>query len=420
MKEFPDYKILQVCLLQIEAKLGWGKADSWPNEAFDELSSLIQENTSVLLSPTTLKRVWGKVNYQSSPSINTLNTLAQFAGHKNWLDFKNQHTISPRQRLNRSLWKPALVIAGLLILGILFLSPIALVDLGSKVKVQALPEKIHFTSRPIAEGIPNSVLFDLDLEGIDSDSMLIQQFWDPAKTIQLKQGQKQATGIYYYPGYFRAKLLVDGSVIQEHDLFIKSGGWLGTIDYDPIPKYLSTEDILSTELRLSEADVQEIASLDDPHYSSFHWVDDLTHISADNFILETEVRNVYRDKWAVCQTFKLVVLGTKGAAVIPFSIPGCVSDLGVMANDVYWSGKEHDLSSLGADFSEFRRIKLHFEGQRLKVFLDGKEVFTTEYSEEIGQLAGLRFRFLGAGEVQDLRLYESDGTLVSNDRFKPL
>ena len=95
MKDFPDHKILQTCLLQIEANLGWGKADSWPNEAFDELSSLIQENTSVLLSPTTLKRVWGKVNYQSSPSINTLNTLAQFAGHKNWLDFQESSCCIP-------------------------------------------------------------------------------------------------------------------------------------------------------------------------------------------------------------------------------------------------------------------------------------------------------------------------------------
>jgi len=90
MNKYPEYKLVQKCLHQIEDKLGWGSSTAWHNDVFIELSEIIQDSTSILLSPTTLKRVWGKINYASVPSISTLNTLSQFAGYLNWRDFKNK------------------------------------------------------------------------------------------------------------------------------------------------------------------------------------------------------------------------------------------------------------------------------------------------------------------------------------------
>ena len=105
MNDYPEKKLVERCLLQIEEKLGWGSSDLWHNEVFNELSEKIQEATDVLLSSTTLKRIWGKVNYKSAPSINTLNTLSQFAGYTNWRDFKMksnapQKTSRPRQPIS--------------------------------------------------------------------------------------------------------------------------------------------------------------------------------------------------------------------------------------------------------------------------------------------------------------------------------
>ena len=87
---YPEYKLVQKCLQAIEQQLGWGEATQWHNDVYIELSERIHKDTQVLLSPTTLKRVWGRVNYSSAPSITTLNTLAKFAGYHNWREFKNQ------------------------------------------------------------------------------------------------------------------------------------------------------------------------------------------------------------------------------------------------------------------------------------------------------------------------------------------
>src|ERR1700754_2469433 len=71
---------LQQCRLLIESSLGWGDAASWTNEDFDTLSESIFDKTGVRLSVSTLKRIWGKVKYDSSPNMGTLNALARYAG----------------------------------------------------------------------------------------------------------------------------------------------------------------------------------------------------------------------------------------------------------------------------------------------------------------------------------------------------
>ncbi|MCB0640479.1 MAG: hypothetical protein KDC44_02530 [Phaeodactylibacter sp.] len=417
MKDFTDHIFLSKCRAQIEEKLGWGSSVSWHNEVFEKLSDVIQESTAVRLSSTTLKRVWGRVQYQSAPSIHTLNTLSQFAGYTDWLDFKNQHTQPKRSLDLRSIFQRSLIPGAAIMIATLLIFQLSLARLDPRQQPLVVPDQVRFSSRPIAQGLPNTVVFDLDLEGLRSDSLHIQQDWDKTRTIQLRRGQKQATGIYYYPGYFRAKLLVDGQILKEHDLFIKSQGWLGTVDYKPIPTYLTDVQLGHEPLSFPGSTLSEIAALEKPHYSSFHWVDAFPEISADDFSLEAVLQNTYREKWAVCQTAKLVVLGTTGAMVIPFSIPGCVSDLGLMLNDVYLSGKEHDLSALGADFSSFRKIRLTVQAQQVRILLDDQELLTTTYAEPVGQLAGLRIRFLGAGEVQSLKLMDAEGHLLDSAVF---
>ena len=74
-----------------ESNTGWGDSDEWTNQDFVILSEKIQERTGVALSYVTLKRVWGKVKYDSLPNTHTLDTLVQFLGYENWRDFRSQN-----------------------------------------------------------------------------------------------------------------------------------------------------------------------------------------------------------------------------------------------------------------------------------------------------------------------------------------
>ncbi|WP_299555784.1 hypothetical protein [Seonamhaeicola sp.] len=420
MNHSEEHILIQKCLQRIEEKLNWGDASEWHNDVFNELSETIQQKTRVLLSPTTLKRIWGKVSYKGNPSISTLNTLSQFIDYQNWRDFKNAHSKvnRPKKAHSKTLIKMPLVFglaAGLALVFITLYSsvtskkdPISLEDI----------EKIKFSSKPIATGMPNSVVFDFDLTLIKSDSIYIQQYWDPTKTIKLKKGQKQATGIYYFPGYFRAKLLVDNNVIKEHDLFIKSDGWSASIDYDPIPKYLEKDQFINQGLFLDSLLISEISSSQTPVISTFHFIEDLGAVSGDNFTLETTLKNTYRDKWAVCETINIYLIGSKGAIIIPFTIPGCVSNINVMLNDVFLNGKEQDLSAFGSNFSTFKDIKISIENKLIKVYIDNKEIYSGTYNRSMGKLVGLRYKFLGAGEVKDLSITDKNGNVIIKNNFQ--
>ena len=86
-----DERLFAECRKQVEAKLGWGDSKGWTNADFETLSEKILQETGVNLSTSTLKRLWGKVKYDSVPQVATLNALARFAGYENFREFEIAH-----------------------------------------------------------------------------------------------------------------------------------------------------------------------------------------------------------------------------------------------------------------------------------------------------------------------------------------
>lgn len=58
---------------------------------FERLSDAVFKKTNVLISPTTLKRIWGYIKDGSSPRISTLSAIAAFLGYNDFHDFLKSH-----------------------------------------------------------------------------------------------------------------------------------------------------------------------------------------------------------------------------------------------------------------------------------------------------------------------------------------
>jgi hypothetical protein len=78
-----------------EEKTGWGDSDLWNNQDFLELSVMILDQTGIALSHVTLKRIWGRVRYESLPHTRTLNTIVQFLGYRSWREFRVKNASEP-------------------------------------------------------------------------------------------------------------------------------------------------------------------------------------------------------------------------------------------------------------------------------------------------------------------------------------
>lgn len=61
---------------------------------FNSLSLAIKKSTGRNISVSTLKRIWGYVNYPHRPSGEILTILSVYAGYRDWQDFRNAESIS--------------------------------------------------------------------------------------------------------------------------------------------------------------------------------------------------------------------------------------------------------------------------------------------------------------------------------------
>jgi len=418
-----DTEYLQLCTRLIEQKLNWRPAEEWRNYEFTELSDKILDTTGVNLSGTTLKRIFGKLKYESLPSTVTLNALAAFLGYESWMDFKSKQSLKKQKKpevitvkkrfiLQGKVWPVAAAATGIV-------AVLAFTLLSGKSSPPLKNEKeIVFTSKPLAEGLPNSVVFKVDLKGNTPAKVVIQQSWDTSRTVTLQPGQNEATGIYYFPGYFRSKLILDGKIIKEHDLFIRADKWMATIDHQPIPTYVKKEDLLVKEkMEVSENVLNDIKTITKPTWLTYHLVKPFGNLQSDNFALESSIKNTFAEGPAVCKTTRILVLCSKGAFIVPFTIPGCASDINIKVNDVFLQGSSNDLSSFGTDLSDWAKVKIEVKNKTMKIFLNDKLIRQENYKEDAGEVVGIRFSFLGAGAVKDIKLLDATGESVYSDDF---
>lgn len=74
---------IHVLLMKVESRFG---SLNRPAD-FNQLSDDIESITSEFLSTSTLKRLWGYVNYVSNPRVYTLDVLSRYLGYSSFSNF---------------------------------------------------------------------------------------------------------------------------------------------------------------------------------------------------------------------------------------------------------------------------------------------------------------------------------------------
>jgi hypothetical protein len=428
---------IQVCLTEIEQQLGWGENSTWTHQDFEELSECIYNKTKVRLSVTTLKRLWGKVAYTSSPTLQTLNTLAAFAGYSTWRDFKVAHTktvLPTGQDIQESViaeqihaelphethWSRKSYKYFYPFIFLLVLVTIGLLSYGLIFKTFSVdPSKIQFSSQPVTLGLPNTVIFHYDAIASPSEDIAIQQSWDERMRENVSKEGHQYTTTYYYPGYHRAKLLINNKIIKEHDVYIKTDGWLALIENDPIPLYLKGEIIDKGILQapLTSLDKFKLASTEQIPWIDYYNVQDFGELSSNDFSFETEVKNETNIGNVVCQESRITIMCSNGRMLVPLAIPGCVGNINLTLGDLYLEGRRNDLSAFGCNLSQWQKLRLEVKNRQVTIFLNNKQIFKTAYFYDAGKVVGIRYKFMGAGAVNYARLWDKNKKLVFEDTF---
>ena len=415
-----DELMLNECRRQIENKLGWEDGEKWSTRDFETLSHKIHDATGVSLSIATLKRIWGKIKYDSKPTSTTLNTLARYLEYEDWRDFKRGKGLNGSGEHKEVLRPPAKKLSP--IWGIGALVVIAGITgawlLSSKGTRRYDPNDFTFSSRKVVDmGVPNSVIFDYDAGTASStDSVFIQQSWDKRLTTLVARDNTQHTSIYYYPGFFEAKLVINKQVVREHDLLITTDGWLSVIERPGVPVYLDKVDADNDgilNLALEEITGNDVNLQPETPFIGFHYYRDFEGATSGDLIFESRVRNDYGKGSGACQYAEIRIQFKGPAIMIPLSVKGCVSNLSFAGID----GRKRDLSAFGRNMSEWVKVRCVVSQNKGELFLDDEPIMKFLIPGKQEDFVGLGFRFQGTGSVDDVRVYEKSGRVIFEDRF---
>ena len=417
---------------EIESKLSWETSSNWKQRDYEYLSELIFEKTKILLSVSTLKRIWSP-EIKTIPHHATLNALAQFLDYKDWNSYKihldmNKEKLDEEEEPDkkivifsdgfRGMNKRHFLLVAVVVLVIILLSFTQLFK-----STYDYGETTFSSKKVITAGIPNTVVFDYDVSTIKSDSIFIQQSWDKRMRARVFPKNHKFSSIYYYPGYHKAKLIVDNDVLKQHDIHITTNGWLGLVRYklnQLIPVYLTSESIHENgRLHVSE-ETLEAAGIDTDekeYLVSYYNVRDFGKVSGDNFILETEVKSVLEEGSEPCQKMMLYIMCKDGRQAVSLAMPGCSANLTLRTMDEWIIARENDLSMFGCDMNKWNKLKIVNKEKKLTYYLNDKEIYSVKYETPAGEIIGLHYLFTGTGSIKSVVLSDGDGKVVYKDIF---
>ncbi len=417
---------VQVLLGIIEAQLGWGSSEKWLQRDFENLIDRIYAATRVNLSLSTVKRIW-KNAYKELPNSATLDALTRFAGYRDWQDFKVAqgikkvlddeavddavpgHTAKGRLTLLRVLLALFLV-AMVVFAGYWYF--------GRKSVVVYDPNDFELSLYAVSNELPNTVFFRIKIPPGITDTVWLQQDWDPRRREALQPTDTLISSIYYAPGYYKAKLVVNHVVMQEVPLQLFSNGWESAVFNDIFQREAPVYVPSDSALRAGE---YHFAPEFLKHYridlSREYWVGyflsrDFGSIQAADFSFEITVKNPAFNGGLACRDVRIYFVFSNSYGLIPLCDSGCVSNIQAYFCGNYQNGKKADLSNFGADLEQWVQVRYEARAGHGKIFFNN--TLRSEFDYEV---PGAELRFIsiytkGSGYWKEAKLFDADGNLL--------
>ena len=417
---------LQHCKKLIEEELKWVNSQKWKQRDYLYLIDLIENRTGISLSLSTIKRIWQK-EVSSIPQPATLDALAIFLGYDNWMHFKesNQDEVSNEPVKSRN-WLPVRTLV--ITLGVILVSVPVFILIQ---KIGTMPAKGHLIYDPdeidfactysASSGVPNTVIFHYDVNKVEADSFFIQQSWDEHQREHIQKTEKNLTSIYYFPGYHKAKLIANDSIIKQTDVQVYTDDWLAMVRdgyMDNFPVYIRNSDLAQNgELHVTKEHLNaNQIDLNENTLVSYYYVADFESPSSSNFGFKTKVRcdSIFN---FTCPHVAICILGEEDMNFIPFTIKGCVGYVNVKMGDVTKSGKNTDLSAFGVDVYSWQEIEVRTINNVATILLNGEQLLELPFDKNIGNIVGFNINFSGSGAIDYIRLADTDGEKVYYTEF---
>jgi hypothetical protein len=268
--------------------------------------------------------------------------------------------------------------------------------------------------------MPNTVIFNYDIDQVQADSFFIQQSWDKNRRKRIYKNTHTITDIYYEPGYHIAKLIANDSIIRTIDVHIPTDRWFFyAIDNiaNYIPEYIKTDKYLNNGiLGLSAQQVKE-NNIDITKDKLFHytWFPSEMTVKSNNFRLKTRIRmNEVRNSLCPYITIELFCQGY--FILMKTTNRGCANKASLLLGREI-KGNETDLTAIAFDVSRWTDVEIASTNNIVSISINNKVVFSAPSFDRIKYISGFAFISNGLCEVDNVELTGTDGKIVYKNEF---
>jgi hypothetical protein len=446
MNESPYVKI---CLKKVEEKLGWGEVAHWTDIDFRNLSNIIDSSSGILVSSHTLKRLFGKIKYNSNynPQIATKEALAKYLGYESWNDFKEDlskevsvknESLNPISQVNK---KPPLILSRIVYLSIpafLIIVSIAFYFLWRTYELGPYNFQVQ---NPVGKA-PHTATFNYDISQIGTKNVFIDfdHFSNNGVylTTNLDQDSGRLSRCFHFPGKYDVKLFANERVIQQIPVLVESDNWF----FYAIEPY-SVWDLIPDVIKPTVSKRHRLVKFDNILYGDFinegymhippsnvgkiegltsnfktHYV--LTryfNVPLDNCIFEIRFRNEGFGGGIQCNEASFELIGMIGSLSFQVVEPGCLNYAFLRIGKVFKFGENENLEEFEMNFLDFRTLKVHVDNARITLYREEEEFYSIDYDGSLGELVGIHLSSKGTPHYDWLKISDPNGNVVYNENF---
>ena len=406
-----DYKDQVSKKLRIEGE--------WKQRHFIHLIELIEKESGVKISLSTIKRIWGE-HLTNPPHSSTLNALVSVLGYENWLAFKAHQSNMVASKANKSGRRNWFVLT--LMALALVIAVYAIHDQLSKSRVQINGDVVFEVEKSIQTGVPNTVVFNYDVSNVAADSFFIQQSWNNATKQLIDPQNNHFSCLYYYPGFHQAKLMANDLVVKTLPVHVLSDGWVATIrrdSYDLVPTYLNIALQAESGLSISRNDLMQKVGDDGDFQITYYNSKDFGGVSSSDFQLMTRLKNDSLNS-SVCPMVEIMMVCEVNIFRVRLTSKGCENLARVRMGEVIWTGGDHSLLDFGTNLYDWQTLELDVRDKLAIGHLNDKKIFSIEFSQDFGTIKALAYRFSGVGSIGYVKLADPLNGTIYQEGFSSL
>lgn len=421
-----EREYIALCKRLIEEKFSFESGEGTLRQRdLEYLAKSIEERSGIRLSLSTLKRLWRK-EYDQTPHQSTLDALVSLLGYKNWQEFKLKQTI-PAASLDTEIKKHKRPFTRWMVLPMAAALVIVFWLIGFRSRESGTTKPIitgpviFEGNKTVSKGVPSTIIFNYDVSNVKADSFFFQQSWNEREKVKIDPKGHYYSNIYYYPGFHKAKLIANDSIIRRFRAHITTDGWMPLARYssmDKIPVYIKKEyPIIKGALHITRNDlVSSHVRVDNEFILSYYNVREFENTYSDNFSLDTRV--VFdSSSTTACPGVEVVIQCEAHIFFVSITGKGCERHVVIKMGVVMQGGGNNDLSAFGRDVYQWQDLQIRVVNKKATIYLDNQLIHTITFKNDFGKVVGLVYNFNGTGAVDYVKLRNGENKVVLEDEF---